>query len=94
MSNAALINQTGVVTSVIVVPTNVTICPVDGLPIALQGTNVTLGAPQYVMTNYSGTYRGKYAGIGDTYNATTDKFISNQTIVNVTSNVTSNVSAV
>ena len=94
MSNAALIDGGGNVTGVIVVPPNATICPTDGLPIALQGTNVTLGAPQYVMTNYAGTYRGKYAGIGDTYNATTDKFISNQTIVNVTSNVTSNVSVV
>lgn len=95
MSNAAFIDGNGNVTGVVVVPTNATICPTDGLPIALQGVNVTLGAPQYVMTNYAGTYRGKYAGIGDTYNPITDTFISptgNITLIanNISSNMTSN----
>jgi len=89
MSNAAFIDGGGNVTKVIVVPTNATICPTDGLQIALQGVNVTLGQPQYVMTNYDGAYRGKYAGIGDTYDPVQDKFISNQPVVNVTSNVSS-----
>jgi len=76
MSNAALIDGGGNVLEVIVVPTNATICPTDGLPIALQGVNVTLGQLQYILTNYAGAYRGKYAGIGDAYNPVTDLFTS------------------
>lgn len=75
MSNAALIDEKGNVLEVIVVEKDAPIAP-DGTPIALQGMAVTLGKPQYVMTNYNGVYRGKYAGIGDTYDTMLDIFVS------------------
>ena len=31
---------------------------------------------EWAQTSYSGAFRGKYAGIGDTYDATKDEFIS------------------
>ena len=75
MSNAALIDSNGVVSDVIVVAANTTIAP-DGLPIILYNVTAKLAAsPQYVLTNYLGLQRGKYAGFGDTYNPVADKFV-------------------
>ena len=33
-------------------------------------------AGQWVQTSYSGSFRGKYAAIGDVYDAVTDTFVS------------------
>lgn len=75
MSNAALIDEQGLVLEVIVVEKDAPIAP-DGTPIALQNMAVTLGKPQWVMTNYAGVYRGKYAGIGDRFDETLQVFVS------------------
>lgn len=31
---------------------------------------------QWVQTSYNGTFRGKYAAIGDSYNSTTNEFVT------------------
>ena len=93
MSNAALIDSNGIVSDVIVVAANTTIAP-DGLPIISYNVTANLAAsPQYVLTNYLGLHRGKYAGIGDTYNVTSDVFVAPY-VAPVVNNATANVSAV
>lgn len=74
MAHAAKINPDGIVEQVIVVP--------DGLggdesDAAISGYCNSIGLPgTWVRTSYNATIRGKYAGIGDRYDAELDEFVS------------------
>ena len=75
MAHAAKINSDGIVEQVIVIP--------DGLgdgtedDASVQAYINGIGLPgTWVRTSYNGTIRGKYAGIGDRYDAEADEFVS------------------
>lgn len=79
MAHFARLNETNIVTSVLVINND---CCLDsdgneseavGIAFcqSLYGTDST-----WVQTSYSGRIRGKYAGVGDTYNAELDEFIA------------------
>lgn len=45
-------------------------------PIGIAFCKETFGADtEWLQTSYNGTFRGKYAGSGDTYDAATDTFV-------------------
>lgn len=45
-------------------------------PIGIAFCKETFGADtEWLQTSYNGTFRGKYAGSGDTYDAETDTFV-------------------
>ena len=73
MAHAAKI-ENGVVTQVIVIPDGLDETESDAAcqayinGIGLDGT--------WVRTSYNGNIRGKYAGIGDTFDAEADEFVS------------------
>lgn len=73
MAHAAKI-ENGIVTQVIVIP--------DGLggdenDAAIQAYINGIGLPgEWKRTSYNASIRGKYAGIGDTYDAESDTFVS------------------
>lgn len=75
MAHAAKINNDGIVEQVIVIP--------DGLgdgaedDASVQAYINGIGLPgTWVRTSYNATIRGKYAGIGDKYDAALDEFVS------------------
>lgn len=77
MAHAAKINTDGIVEQVIVIP--------DGLgdgaedDASVQAYINGIGLPgTWVRTSYNATIRGKYAGIGDRYDAELDKFVAPQ----------------
>ena len=69
--------ENGVVTQVIVV-NNEVLKDKHGVEQELIGVNFCKSLygqnTQWVQTSYNGSFRGKYAGIGMTYNRTTDVF--------------------
>lgn len=75
MAHAARINSDNIVEQVIVIP--------DGLgdgaedDASVQAFCNGIGLPgTWVRTSYNATIRGKYAGIGDRYDAEADEFVS------------------
>ena len=63
--------ENGIVREVIVIP----FCNDDDAEITAYCNGIGL-AGTWVDTSYSGSRRGKYAGVGDTYDAATDTFVS------------------
>lgn len=71
MAHAAKI-ENGVVTQVIVIP-NLD----DESDASVQAYVNGIGLPgEWVRTSYNGNIRGKYAGIGDTFDPVADEFVS------------------
>ena len=69
--------ENDIVTQVVVV-NNEVILKQDGTESELKGKqflNALLGSATWVQTSYNGNFRKKYAGLGDTYDSTKDKFI-------------------
>ena len=89
MAHFAQLNDNSVVTQVIVVNNSEMI---DPSPVVINGVMYTNGESEangiafcrllfgpdtnWVQTSYNGSFRGKYAAIGDTYNATDNVFVS------------------
>ena len=89
MAHFAQLDENNVVTQVIVVHNNELI---DSTPIFISGVVYVNGESEdkgiefckslfgadtnWVQTSYNASFRGKYAGIGDTYDATTNIFSS------------------
>jgi hypothetical protein len=76
MSNFAQIDESNVVIQVIVVNENE--CLVDGVETESKGIEFckSLFGGNWLQTSVTGYIRGKYAGIGDTYDAQLDIFIA------------------
>lgn len=73
MAHAAKI-ENGVVAQVIVVPDNLDETESDA---AITAYCNQIGLPgEWKRTSYNATIRGKYAGIGDRYDADLDEFVS------------------
>lgn len=73
MAHAAKI-ENGTVTQVIVVPSDL---GGDENDAAIQAYINGIGLPgTWIRTSYNANIRGKYAGIGDTYDAEADEFVS------------------
>jgi hypothetical protein len=89
MANFAQLNENSVVTQVIVVNNTELI---DTTPVFINGVMYINGESEdkgiefckslfgadtnWVQTSYNGSFRGKYAGIGDTYDAVNNVFVS------------------
>jgi hypothetical protein len=71
MAHYAFLNENNIVTEVIVGIDETEL--IEGLPPEQWYGNFR-GQP-CVRTSYNGTIRGKFAGIGDIYDATTDTFV-------------------
>lgn len=52
--------------------------------------NATLGTAEWVQTSYNGSFRAKYAGVGDSYDSVNDKFIPPQPYAGWTYNASLN----
>ena len=92
MAHFAQLDQINVVTQVIVVHNNelvaskqttvnedgsVSVSVVESEDNGIAFCKSLFGADtKWVQTSYNGSFRGKYAGIGDTYNATDNVFVS------------------
>lgn len=63
--------EDGIVREVIVIP----YCNDDDAEITAYCNGIGL-AGTWLDTSYTGSRRGKYAGVGDTYDASTDEFIA------------------
>lgn len=73
MAHAAKI-ENGTVTQVIVIPDDL---GGDENDAAIQAYINGIGLPgTWIRTSYNANIRGKYAGIGDTYDAELDEFVS------------------
>lgn len=73
MAHAAKI-ENGTVTQVIVIPDDL---GGDENDAAIQAYINGIGLPgTWIRTSYNANIRGKYAGIGDTYDAGLDEFVS------------------
>jgi hypothetical protein len=70
-AHAARIDENGVVREVIVIP----YMNDDDAQVTAYCNSIGL-AGTWIDTSYTGSRRGKYAGIGDTYDADVDEFIS------------------
>ena len=71
--------ENGKVTQVIVINNEVigNASGLDGEAEGIAFCQSLFGADtEWAQTSYSGSFRGKYAGIGDTYDPTKDEFIS------------------
>ena len=66
-------NQDGIVREVIVIP----YCTDDDAEITAYCNGIGL-AGTWIDTSYTGSRRGKYAGVGDRYDAELDEFVSPQ----------------
>ena len=80
MAHFAKLDDNNIVTDILVV-NNEVILKADGTESELKGKqflNATFGQAKWVQTSYNGNFRKKYAGIGDTYDSTKDKFIAPQ----------------
>jgi hypothetical protein len=78
MAHFALVDETNTVRQVITVSNDD--CGGGDFPAsesAGQAFIASLGlAGEWKQTSYNGNFRGKYAGIGDTYDAVNDEFVS------------------
>ena len=73
MAHAAKI-ENGTVTQVIVIPSDLDETESDA---AIQGYVNGIGLDgTWVRTSYNATIRGKYAGVGDTFDPVADEFVS------------------
>ena len=73
MAHAAKI-ENGIVTQVIVIPDDLDETESDAACQAyINGIGLSC---TWVRTSYNGNIRGKYAGMGDTYDADLDEFVS------------------
>jgi hypothetical protein len=72
-AHAARIDDDGIVREVIVIP----YCNDDDAEITAYCNGIGL-AGTWIDTSYVGARRGKYAGIGDRYDAELDEFVSPQ----------------
>jgi hypothetical protein len=70
-AHAAKVNEDGIVTQVIVVP----FCNDDDAEVTAYCNGIGL-AGKWLDTSYLGSRRGKYAGVGDRYDAELDEFVS------------------
>ena len=70
-AHAACVNEDGIVTQVIVVP----FCNDDDAEVTAYCNSIGL-AGRWLDTSYLGSRRGKYAGVGDRYDAELDAFVS------------------
>ena len=70
-AHAALVDDQGIVRNVIVIP----YLNDDDAEITAYCNSIGL-AGRWLDTSYTGSRRGKYAGIGDRYDAELDEFIS------------------
>ena len=70
-AHAACENEDGIVTQVIVVP----FCNDDDAEVTAYCNSIGL-AGKWLDTSYMGSRRGKYAGVGDRYDAELDEFVS------------------
>lgn len=70
-AHAALVNEDGIVQQVIVIPN----CGDDDAAITAYCNGIGLPG-KWIDTSYLGARRGKYAGIGDKYDADLDEFVS------------------
>jgi hypothetical protein len=80
MGHFAKLNSDNIVISVVVVNNSV-LLKNDGTESELKGKkflNALLGSATWVQTSYNNNFRKKYAGIGDFYDSSKDKFISPQ----------------
>jgi hypothetical protein len=76
MAHYAQLDENNVVTQVIVVSNDVLIDNgVERGELGVQFCESHFGG-KWVQTSYNGNFRGKYAAIGDTYDAVTDQFIA------------------
>jgi hypothetical protein len=78
MAHFAQLNDDNVVTQVIVVNNDVLGTPESEAAGIAFCQSLIPG--RWVQTSYSGSFRGKYAGIGDRYDEATDTFISPETL--------------
>jgi hypothetical protein len=70
-AHAALIDDEGIVRDVIVIP----YCNDDDAEITAYCNGIGL-AGTWIDTSYTGSRRGKYAGVGDRYDSALDEFVS------------------
>ena len=70
-AHAAKVNEDGVVESVVVIP----FCNDDDSEVTAYCNSIGL-AGKWLDTSYMGSRRGKYAGVGDRYDAELDAFVS------------------
>jgi hypothetical protein len=78
MAHFAELNSDNIVTRVIVVgnPDCLDENGQESEAVGIAFCKTLFGAEtQWVQTSYNATFRGKYAGIGDTYDATLDAFV-------------------
>ena len=75
-AHAALVDDQGIVRNVIVIP----YLNDDDAEITAYCNSIGL-AGRWLDTSYTGSRRGKYAGIGDRYDAELDEFVSPATEV-------------
>jgi len=76
MAHFAQLDESNIVTQVIVVHNNELLS--NGIESEARGVDFchTLFGGTWVQTSYNGNIRGKYASIGDTYDAVNDVFVS------------------
>jgi hypothetical protein len=81
MAHFAQIDQNNVVIQVIVVNNNVLLNNgVENEEFGIQFCKNLFGG-NWVQTSYNANFRGKYAGIGDSYDPVEDKFVSPITLL-------------
>jgi len=78
-AHAARIDENGIVREVIVIP----YCGDDDAQVTAYCNSIGL-AGTWIDTSYLGARRGKYAGIGDTYDAVNDVFVAPEITETVT----------
>ena len=79
MAHFAKLNENNLVTQVIVINNLECIDPngQESEQVGIAFCKSIYGADtQWVQTSYNGRLRGKYAGVGDTYDATADVFVA------------------
>lgn len=75
-AHAARIDDDGIVREVIVIP----YCNDDDAEITAYCNSIGL-AGTWIDTSYTGSRRGKYAGVGDRYDAQADEFVAPEAMV-------------
>ena len=70
-AHAAKVNEDGIVEQIIVIP----FCNDDDAEVTSYVNSIGL-AGKWLDTSYMGSRRGKYAGVGDRYDAEKDEFVS------------------
>jgi hypothetical protein len=79
MAHFARLNDAGIVTQVVVVHNNDCLDAngQESEAVGIAFCQSLFGAEtQWVQTSYNGNFRGKYAGVGDLYDAASDAFMA------------------